>query len=272
MHSLSIGPVGLAVDYVLVWGAFFLALVWLRVVVKSKPLAGYIENSLFGIFIAALAGARAGFVWRMWSQYHTDWVAILDIRDGGFLPEAGLLTGAIILIYRIYRKPESRGPSVKVIMLTAGCILPLYTGLNWVNRAERMPLPVVPDITGGSVSLAMFTDKPVVINVWATWCPPCRREMPVLAAAQQAYPDIHFIFLNQGESADGVNHFLTTESLSLNNVLLDTTGDVSEAFGVAVLPTTLFYSQDGKLLYRHVGGVSAASLDYALQKVADQQE
>lgn len=272
MHSLSIGPVGLAVDYVLVWGALLLALMWLRIVVKSKPLAGYIENSLFGIFVAALAGARAGFVWRMWTQYQTDWLAIPDIRDGGFLPEAGLLAGAITLIYRIHRKPESRGPSVKVIMLTAGCILPFYFGLNWVNRAERMPLPVVPDITGEPVSLATFTDKPIVINVWATWCPPCRREMPVLAAAQQAYPDIHFIFLNQGESAEEVNYFLTTQALSLNNVLLDTTGGVSEDFGVAVLPTTLFYSPDGKLLYRHVGGVSAASLDYALQKVADQRE
>ena len=268
MHSLSIGPVGLAIDYVLVWGALFLALVWLRLVVKEKPLRSQVENTLFSVFVAALLGARAGFIWRMWPQYQLDLLAMLDIRDGGFLPTAGLVAGVIVLLFRVHRAPLTRKPSLKVLLLTASCILPVYVGLNLVSRADSMPRPVVQNILQERVDFASFTDKPIVLNVWATWCPPCRREMPVLEQAQKRHPDFHFIFLNQGESSRQVRAFLASERLALDNVLLDPDGKVSESFGAAVLPTTLFYSPQGKLLYRHVGGVSAASLDYALQQVS----
>lgn len=267
MHSLSIGPVGLAIDYVLVWGALFLALIWLRLVVKEKPLRAQVENTLFSVFVTALLGARAGFIWRMWPQYQFDLLAMLDIRDGGFLPQAGLIAGALVLIWRVHKLPVTRNASVKVVLLTTACMLPVYIGINWVNRSATMPLPVVQNNALQTVDFAVFTDKPIVLNVWATWCPPCRREMPVLEHAQQNYPNLHFIFLNQGESAAEVNDFLNSQGLKLENVLLDTSGAVSEAFGVAVLPTTLFYSPQGKLLYRHVGGVSTASLDYALQQL-----
>ena len=50
---------GLAIDYVLVWGALFLALIWLRLVVKEKPLRAQVENTLFSVFVAALLGARS---------------------------------------------------------------------------------------------------------------------------------------------------------------------------------------------------------------------
>lgn len=269
MHSLSIGPVGLAIDYVLAWGSLLVALIWLRLLVKQKTIRAQVENSLFSLFIAALLGARAGFVWRMWAQYQRDWLAILDIRDGGFLPQAGLVAGAAVLLYRIQHFPATRRPSFKVILLTACCMLPVYVGINWINRSETMPLPIVRNNLEQSVNFAAFTDKPIVLNIWATWCPPCRREMPVLEKAQQQHPELHFVFLNQGESSRVVNGFLNRQGLRLNNVLLDTTGDVSATFGVAVLPTTLFYSQDGQLLYRHVGGVSSASLNYALQKMAE---
>ena len=269
MHSLSIGPVGLAIDYALVWGALLLALLWLRVIEKDKPLRAQVENTLFSVFVAALLGARAGFVWRMWSQYEYDWLAMLDIRDGGFLPQAGFVAGAILLVWRIQKLPATRSPTVKVLVLTAGCMLPVYIWINWVNRSETMPLPVVQNSTYQAVDFADFNDKPIVLNVWATWCPPCRREMPVLEKAQQKYPNLHFIFLNQGESAARINGFLNEEGLKLNNVLLDPSGEISEAFGVAVLPTTLFYSTQGELLYRHVGGVSPASLDYALEKLTE---
>src|SRR5690606_40886240 len=57
-------------------------------------------------------------------------------------------------------------------------------------------------LEGGEVRLPTFIGQPTVVNLWATWCPPCRREMPVLRDAQQRYPDIAFIFANQGESAE----------------------------------------------------------------------
>ncbi|GGF69027.1 TlpA disulfide reductase family protein [Alteromonas lipolytica] len=269
MHSLSIGPIGLDINYVLLWGALLLSLILLRLLEKSKTLRQHAENTLFALFLAGLVGSRAGFVWYMWPQYQSDWPGILDIRDGGFSPQAGVLASLAVLIYRVARSPHTCRPVLKVIILTTCCIVPLYVWNSLASRAELMPLPVVQNTLYQSVPMANFSGKPIVLNVWATWCPPCRREMPVLAQAQQQNPDIHFIFLNQGESAAVVNEFLASQHLTLANVLLDPDTGVSTEFGVAVLPTTLFYSPEGRLLYRHVGGVSTASLDYALQKLRE---
>ncbi|MDC8829979.1 TlpA disulfide reductase family protein [Alteromonas gilva] len=265
---MSIGPLGLAIDYALVWGALLLSLLIVRWVTKQKRLRQATENTLLTLFVVALVGARAGFVWRMWDQYSTQIWSIFDIRDGGFLPHTGLVAAALILMVKIKNNPLIYKPVITTIGLTALCIMPVYVGVNLYNQTERIPALTLLDIQGEVVSLTSFDDKPVVINVWATWCPPCQREMPVLANAQQQYQDTHFIFINQAESAKQVQDFFSAQQLQLENVLLDKHGTVSKALGVAVLPTTLFYSADGKLLYRHVGGVSAASLDYALEQMA----
>ncbi|WP_459655422.1 TlpA family protein disulfide reductase, partial [Achromobacter xylosoxidans] len=69
--------------------------------------------------------------------------------------------------------------------------------------------------------LAAFQGKPTVVNLWASWCPPCRREMPAFEQAQAANPDIHFVFLNQGEAASTVRQYLDEHAPSLANALLD---------------------------------------------------
>src|SRR3546814_7660724 len=69
--------------------------------------------------------------------------------------------------------------------------------------------------------LSSYMGTPVVLNLWATWCPPCRREMPVLEQAQTAFPDVAFVLINQGESAQQANMFLESEGLNLTDVLLD---------------------------------------------------
>ncbi|WP_312183975.1 TlpA family protein disulfide reductase, partial [Massilia timonae] len=105
-----------------------------------------------------------------------------------------------------------------------------------------------------------FKGKVAVVNLWATWCPPCRREMPAMQAAQQANPDIGFVFVNQGESSVVVRRFLATQQLRLQNVVIDPAGQVAARTGAAGYPTTLFYDADGKLRLRHVGELSEATL------------
>src|SRR3546814_7473677 len=66
-----------------------------------------------------------------------------------------------------------------------------------------------------------MTGEPMVVNLWATWCPPCRREMPVLAKAQEERGDVTFVFVNQGESESEIRDYLRESHLQLSNVLLD---------------------------------------------------
>ncbi len=86
--------------------------------------------------------------------------------------------------------------------------------LSALHSSQQIPDISVRDIDGQPVSLQDLAGKPLVINLWATWCPPCRREMPVLAAAQQANPDVRFVFVNQGEGQLLVEKFFLHNSNS----------------------------------------------------------
>lgn len=108
--------------------------------------------------------------------------------------------------------------------------------------------------------LAASKGKRVLVNLWATWCPPCQREMPVLQKAQAARPDVHFVFVNQGESAQQVAAYLARSGLQLRNVLLDAKGDAGTALGHRALPTTLFFDAEGRLVDTRLGELSEASL------------
>lgn len=100
----------------------------------------------------------------------------------------------------------------------------------------------------------------MVINLWATWCPPCRREMPVLAQAQSVFPDVVFVMVNQGESAPAIHAFLEREGLQFAHVLRDPTSLTMHAVGSRGLPTTLFFDEQGRLTDSHVGELTMARL------------
>ena len=126
----------------------------------------------------------------------------------------------------------------------------------------RAPMPdlQVRLLDGTEVPLRSFGGRPLVVNLWATWCPPCRREMPVLVDAQRAHPDIGFVYVNQGESAETVKRFLAEQGLDLRGVVTDPAGRLAARTGSPGYPTTLFYDASGVLRLRHAGELSEATL------------
>jgi thiol-disulfide isomerase/thioredoxin len=120
---------------------------------------------------------------------------------------------------------------------------------------------VLEDLHDESVSVRAFAGAPVVINLWATWCEPCRREMPLLVTARQQHDDVQFLFVNHRESREVIVAYLEAGSPALDNVLRDSDGQVARQLGASVLPTTLFIDSAGQLQRKHVGELSPASLD-----------
>lgn len=265
MLSLNLGPLAIPMNLALLYGAFFIA--WFSGWLIGKKRGANPESALFTMLIVGAITARVAFI----SQYSDQYGSIgqmIDIRDGGFLLLPGLIAALLTGGYKAWRQTTLRAPlaiGVCIGLVAWGGSLSV---LNALQSSQQIPDIAVRDIDGRALSLQDLAGKPLVINLWATWCPPCRREMPVLAAAQENNPDIRFVFVNQGEGQALVEKFLAQQQLTLRNNLLDTGGRVGQSVGSLSLPTTLFYSADGQLKNNHLGELSHASLKHALRHIS----
>ena len=270
MLSLNLGPLAIPMNLALLYGAFFIA--WFSGWLIGRKRGSNPEAALFSmLFIGALV-ARAAFVIQYFQQYSDNLWQIIDIRDGGFLLLPGVIAAVLVGIYKAWRRAPLRAPLAIGVCIGLVAWGASFSVLNALQSSQQIPDISVRDIDGQPVSLQDLAGKPLVINLWATWCPPCRREMPVLAAAQKANPDIRFVFVNQGEGQALVDKFLTQQQLSLRNNLLDTGGRLGQAVGSLSLPTTLFYSADGLLKNNHLGELSHASLKHAIRHISPENQ
>jgi len=217
---------------------------------------------LWKMVLAGFVVARLVFVWRHHAIYFSDPLSILDVRDGGFHALAGFITAFIVGAELTRRAVPLRRPLIAAA--SAGFLL--FAGGTVLNTAltpAAAPLPTI-DVRqrdGTSVPLRHFAGRPLVINLWATWCPPCRREMPAMMAAQQAHPDITFVFVNQGESGADIERYLAEHGLRMQNVVIDPAKQLSARTGTSGYPTTLLYDAAGFLQQRHIGELSRATLE-----------
>ncbi|NWO05953.1 MAG: TlpA family protein disulfide reductase [Alteromonadaceae bacterium] len=266
MLSVGVGPLSLSVEHVLLMIAFAVALVAGAIAGRKRkiPVAG----SLADIFLVAMVFARIGFVVQYFEQYRGDWLGMIDIRDGGFDMITGVIAALVFTGVLMWRRSQVRKPLTTA--LVAGAITWGFTfgGISLINQqTSGLPDVQVATLDGQPASLAAIADgKPVVVNLWATWCPPCIREMPVLEEAQARYPNVRFVFANQGEHPETIEQFLKEQSLNLNNVLTDQQGSFGRVVGSHGLPTTLFYNAQGKLVDSHMGELSNASLARNLER------
>lgn len=266
MQSIQIGPFSISLSALLVVATVILGGYVARWRARGSGID--VEAIWFSrLVLPALLATRLAYV----AQYHTAYLAepisILDIRDGGFNPWAGLGFAWVLSLWHGRKQPIVRGPLVTAV----GCAtLIIAAGLAWLDPARQaQPLPNLPvrTLSGDVIELKQFAGKPLVINLWATWCPHCVREMPVLSAAQQRYPQISFVFVNQGEDAATIERFLHKQRLQLGNLLMDTSSQAARSFGQPALPTTLFYSRSGHLIDIRIGALSEATLQQRINRM-----
>ncbi len=223
---------------------------------------------LTDMLLAGFAVARLVFVVVWFDIYRASPWSMLDIRDGGFNPWAGIAAAALVAVWHGWRRAPLRKPLA--IGLAAGALAwgALYGALYMIDRSTLMPKIALTTLAGESTDLvAQAAGKPTVVNLWATWCPPCRREMPVLAAAQKKESEIRFVFADQSENVATVQRYLAETKLELANVLIDADGAIAREVGSIGLPTTLFYSAEGRLVDTHVGALSEATLAAKLERL-----
>ncbi|MCL7713228.1 TlpA disulfide reductase family protein [Stenotrophomonas mori] len=218
-------------------------------------------------FLLGVLGARLAHVLWHAGDYLPDPVSIIRLGDGGYSVAAGL---AVAVAYAWWRTRRQAPRKPVMLGLAAGAALWAIGGMALfaVQRSTiALPDVVLHDLQGTAVPLSSRAGQPLVVNLWASWCGPCRREMPVLARAQAEHPQVGFVFANQGEDAAEIRLFLQEEQLTLGNILLDPESELMRQTGARALPTTLFFDADGRLRNAHMGELSRATLNARLREL-----
>lgn len=124
------------------------------------------------------------------------------------------------------------------------------------------------DQNGKSVLLSDYFGKPIVLNFWASWCPPCKSEMPHFEAAFKKNPDIQFLMVNvtASDTMSDAKAFINKEGYTFP-VLYDTSGEAAYIYNATSLPTTYFIDENGTIVTYAVGMLSAENLDKGLQMI-----
>lgn len=211
-----------------------------------------------------VVAARLGYVLENLSAFLVEpWTAIA-MWQGGFSAWVGVAAAALTLLVQMGRR--------KATALMLGAL----GGLSLTHAAVSAAITPKPRQLPEGLRLTSLAGKPVeldamrghgfVLNLWATWCPPCRREMPMVidVAVTSSVP---VLLVNQGERSDQVNAFLSTNDMRGDAILLDAVQRVAGATGARAYPTTIFVNAEGEIVRVHAGEISRAALTSGIREL-----
>lgn len=254
MNAVAIGPFAFSADR-------FSVIVGLVVfMVVGSILSARVDDRLGSwtttAALAGLVGARAVHVLSHAGSFAQDPWRILAIWQGGFSWIGGLI-GVAVASAILWRKARHVTPWAAASIaagLFAWVVVTTLVNGGATPRAPEAAYAVYakPEM----VSIADRKGRPAVLNLWASWCPPCRREMPMMADMAASNPQVDFLFANQGEGKEAIAAYLRQTGVDLDTILLDPFSGLSRHYGTIGLPATLFINPDGTLATAHLGEIS----------------
>jgi peroxiredoxin len=196
-------------------------------------------------------------------------------RDGKILSAiaAGMLVVAIGMVaWANYGKSGDSGSAAAIIGVPAGPLRgdPVAAGKVAANFKLR-------DLKGSTISLSSLRGKVVFLNVWATWCPPCREEMPSIETLYEEFRNNpNFVVLAVSQDSEGrsaVDSYVHRHGFKFT-VLLDPRNEVGDAYDVSGIPETFIIDQAGRIVAHHLGPYDWAQPDMrqALRDLIDNKD
>jgi len=281
LNTMTLGPLVLTAFLQLIVG-FFVAFGLLDVYSRRSKRnlsagRGILERScLIGLISARLVYAAAN-----WNAYVEAPWSVFFFWQPGFYPIPGAIIATVYFIWRVWRiEASTRWVFARAALTSVAATASLIIGINVavglfsdpdiLRDGDRFPEFVLQSIDGDTVQLADFSGKPVVLNFWATWCPPCRREMPLLNTAHLQFADQGLVVLGLAvnEPASAVQPFIDTTGVQYP-ILVDMPGSdgrlgsaasILAMLGPKGLPTTVFLDRNHIIDQLYVGELSWAYL------------
>lgn len=178
----------------------------------------------------------------------------LLILGGGLL--IGLVIGAVVF----FGAPTGPATNSDAVIITSNTPAPI-TGA---------PAPdfSLTSTQGKKISLSSLQGQPIVINFWATWCGPCKTEMPAIQAAYQKHraDKLQVLAVDAGEEQNDVTAFGSSLNLTFD-LLLDPGNSVNDLYQVRAYPSTFFVGPDGRVAALQIGSMTDAQLAEGLAKI-----
>lgn len=259
MNAIALGPLLIALPRLYAFiAALALLLGSMALLRLEKPQRASWFN---GLLLTWLIGARLGYALMHSDSYLADPLDILKLWQPGYSTVWGLLAAAAFSAWKL-RKQLATLIKTEVLLVASVALwlgLMAWNPLGQETGLGELPDIVLEDIEGNPGDLRSLQGKPVVLNLWATWCPPCRREMPLLAEADKR-EDVSIVIVNQGETLLTAVRYLDDQGLEFNQALLDPEQRLMVAVESPGLPTSLLFDADGQLIKRHVGELTRAQL------------
>jgi thiol-disulfide isomerase/thioredoxin len=171
--------------------------------------------------------------------------------------------------------------------LTAGLVLVAAAAVACTSDPAPAKVPVVPAVNAAEAPLlptnaaalpsfdyakvqtllAQLKGTPVVVNIWASWCDPCRREAPLLASAAKTYGDrVQFLGVDILDTRDSARSKIEAWGITYPSVY-DSSGDVRDQLGLLGQPDTLFFDASGTLVSTHPQELDAPTLNSELHEL-----
>ncbi len=261
---VKLGPLVFPLDRLLAVGliwAFLAGALWL--VRTEDRRARRTPWAALGMGIVA---ARMSFVVAHWQAYRPDPATAIYLWQGGFDAVAGMVAAAFVMAIGVQGSGK-RAASLLVLAAASG----IWIGyVQWEAQRPRPPFPaeiLLADLDGRPVRLDDLRGRPFVVNLWASWCGPCRREMPMFVEVAATTPDVQLLLVNQGEDQRLIRKFLEDEGLPGRAVLSDRGAALMRLTDSSGLPTTLFVRPDGRIEEAHMGEMSRAALLQGIEQL-----
>ena len=181
-----------------------------------------------------------------------------------------VVVGAAAVLYE--KLVLSFAPQTMVVTEEAGNVSPAQGSSNQEDQTEaptiQAPNVTILDASGKEVQLQSLVGKPIILNFWASWCPPCKQEMPDFEAAYKKYgTDIQFMMVNMTdggrETIATAEKYIASQGYSFP-VYFDTKQEAAIEYGVSAIPTTYFINAQGHIIAYAAGAITAQHLEQGI--------